>query len=205
METGVYEAWVSRLVAWGEDPKVSLANLPTITEESFPPSTFSRLLKHIEKAMSKLMDRWQGDLEKGLRTMRNEHDLSNVLVHARNLLAKRVELANHPALPEKMREALMEETKTSINDLQAQLEKGVSSGTSSWSIDSNKLLRVVKATPLTVVLNPEYGARTRVMQVVDAAEQYNQQIAAQQQAQMQQVQAQPPKNGGFFARFRGKK
>ena len=90
METGSYEIWVSRLIAWSNDPQVQLSDLPVLKEESFSPATWSRLLKHIEKAIAKVMDKWQDDMEKGTRMMRSEHDFSNVLVHSRELLAKRV-------------------------------------------------------------------------------------------------------------------
>lgn len=204
METGSYEIWVSRLIAWSNDPQVQLSDLPVLKEESFSPATWSRLLKHIEKAIAKVMDKWQDDMEKGTRTMRSEHDFSNVLVHSRELLAKRVELASHPALPEKVRDALMEETKTSINDLQKQLEDALSSSNNSWAIDKSSVIKVVKSSPLTAVLNSDFRTQSRIMEVIDAAENYNQELA-QRNLQAQQAQQQPEQHrSGFFSRFRRK-
>lgn len=204
METDLYETWVNRLISWSDDPKVQLSDLPTLQEESFSPATWSRLLKHIEKAISKVMDKWQADLDRGLRTVSSEHDLANVLVHSRELLARRVELTSHPALPEKVRNALMEETKTAINDLQNQLEKSMASQNNSWAISDHSFLEVIKSSPLTAALNSDFRTQSRVMEVIDAAENYNQELA-QRKLQEQQAQQQPEQHrAGFFSRFHRK-
>lgn len=171
MDTGIYEAWASRLVAWGNDPETSLEGLPVLTEESFGSSTFQRLFKHLQRAQEKLMQRWKDDWEEGLDAVQNEHDLAQLLVHSRELLAKRVQLASHPGLPAQVREALLEETTTAIKDIQAQLEKGLSAHTNSWAVEDGDLLRAVRATPLTAVLDPGFNnAANPLIQAIDAVQ-----------------------------------
>lgn len=166
---GVYETWVHRITAWGDDPSVSLNDLPPITEEMFLPATFDRLFKHIDRANMKIMDRWEENLVRDLSKAKTEPELARVLANSRGLLAKRVEFARNPALPEKIRETLTKEVETTIRDLQKQLEENFSNQESSTAVVRNDFLRVVKQTPLTAVL--DWGGETsQVDQVHKMAE-----------------------------------
>lgn len=176
MAEDVYSAWVSRLSAFGEDPNTSLAGLPEITVDTFPASTFERLMKHINRAENKVMERWNSELSRDIRHASDAHELSNVILHSRKLLARRIALDNHPGLPEVLRSNLMKNATADINNLQKDLEKNVSKSTDSWAVNSSdQLLEIVRTSPLTAVLSESYQSNDAIMQVINQAEQYAQQ------------------------------
>lgn len=157
--SGTYEQWVLTIREWEKDPTVSLANLPLLTTESFNPATFKRLLKHIDRALNKVDLRWNESLQKALEQARNTHELELALVQSRNHLYRRIQLCNHPSLPEEIRTSLMNDTRAKITDWQQQLESSLCNTTSRASVDLKEqeiMLQLVRKTPLTAVLSETY-------------------------------------------------
>lgn len=154
---GVYDTWVHRLTELGKNPDTPLDSLPTISDEVFNPATIQRLLKHVDRTNSKIMEKWEEDLKHGQSQVRSRDDFALLMVRSRKLLSKRVELATHPALPQAVRDSLYNEVEASIRDLQNQLEKSFLQGQSVSRIDSNSMLGVLRDNPLTAVLSPDYG------------------------------------------------
>ncbi|WP_421787858.1 hypothetical protein [Gardnerella sp. DNF01141] len=176
MSEDVYSAWVNRLSAFADDPNTSLVGLPEITVDTFPSSTFERLMKHINRAENKVMERWDTELSRGIQNASDAHELSNAILHSRKLLARRIALDNHPSLPEVLRSNLMKNATADINNLQKDLEKNVSKSTDSWGVNSSdQLLEIVRTSPLTAVLNENYQNNDAIMQVINQAENYSQQ------------------------------
>lgn len=202
MAEDVYSAWVNRLSAFGDDPNTSLAGLPEITVDSFPASTFERLMKHINRAENKVMERWDSELSRDIQHASDTHELSNAILHSRKLLARRIALDNHPSLPEVLRSKLMKNATDDINNIQKDLEKNVGKSTDSWAVNSSdQLLEVVRTSPLTAVLSENYQSNDAIMQVINQAEQYA------QQPDPSEEEANKTNNSGlkgFFGRFFGK-
>ncbi|MFP1720039.1 hypothetical protein HXT52_00155 [Gardnerella sp. KA00288] len=202
MAEDVYSVWVNRLSAFGDDPNTSLAGLPEITVDYFPASTFERLMKHINRAENKVMERWDSELSRDIRHASDTHELSNAILHSRKLLARRIALDNHPSLPEVLRSKLMKNATDDINNLQKDLEKNVGKSTDSWAVNSSdQLLEIVRTSPLTAVLSENYQNNDAIMQVINQAEQYS------QQPDLSEEEDNNANNGGskgFFGRLFGK-
>lgn len=203
MEQGIYEVWVTRIRQWGDDPTITLADLPQMTEESLTPRTFERLFKHMEASIQKMMDTWKDNLEDSMKQAKTPFEISQVLKHSRDFLYHRVEFCSNPALPEKVRTILMDGTRSSIEDLQKQMEKSAV-GNSADAIGSTAMLEILKESPFTLVLSDGYASQDRVMEVIDKAEAYNQQLTIKRN--MPQALSEKTENkGGFFSRFKKKK
>lgn len=167
---GTYEAWVGRIREWMRDPTVSLEGLPHLSEASFSPATFARLLKHIERAIDQVMKQWSTSLQNSLQRARNDHEMEEALVHSRTVLYRRVQLSNHPGLPAKIREALMNNTRIAIQDVQQQLEKSAANNTSATNLDlaaRDRLVMVFRRNPLTAVLSDNYHDASAIVSAVD--------------------------------------
>ena len=202
MAEDVYSVWVNRLSAFGDDPNTSLAGLPEITVDYFPASTFERLMKHINRAENKVMERWDSELSRDIRHASDTHELSNAILHSRKLLARRIALDNHPSLPEVLRSKLMKNATDDINNLQKDLEKNVGKSTDSWAVNSSdQLLEIVRTSPLTAVLSENYQNNDAIMQVINQAEQYSQQPDSSEE---EDNNANNGGSKGFFVRLFGK-
>lgn len=170
MQHGVYETWARRITHWGTDPTVDLSDLPAITTDMFPPATFTRLFRHIDKATTKIYTRWENDLIRSLKTAQSENDIAHLLTQSRALLYTIVELAQHPSLPQEVHEVLMKDTTTSITSMQQQLEDAVAEHTHSSTITPETLLSIVKNTPLTAVLDPHFRNNTAINEILTHAD-----------------------------------
>ncbi len=105
----VYERWVNSLRAWAKDPEnVSLLELPVLEESTFTPDTYRRLVSHILDAMRQANERWHQGLTRAWTNATTPYELSREMVSLRTTLARRVQLARHPGLPEPIQAALLE-------------------------------------------------------------------------------------------------
>jgi hypothetical protein len=159
MSDGLYEKWVRALRNWAKDSTYDLSGLPPLSVDSFTPGTYQRLLRHLHEAMSHRMQEWSADLEKSLSTATGDYEIARELVRLRDPLARRVQLASHPALPAELSEALTKQAREDIEKLQAQLETNVmraSQGSVSSRARNERLLALVRQNKLTAVLDPNY-------------------------------------------------
>lgn len=158
----VYEQWVVSLRAWRNDPFVDLHGLPPIDESSFPPSTYQRFLRHLNDAINSFMKVWSTRLSAALAEAHDSHELGRALVDARRGLACRLALARHPSFPEHIRQQLVEQAVTDIQDLQKQMEdRAAQRGGSTSSIaraEIEESLRIVRSNAFTAVLDPNFAA-----------------------------------------------
>lgn len=152
---GQYETWVRRLRAWQKDPSTPLHDLPVLDDASFTPATYQRLLTHVEKALDVVTRRWSERLEAAFGRHAPGHDLARDLVAIRPLLARRVQLATHPHLPEGLRRPLRKECEQTLARLQEELEDTVTDLRRHGrfpSTDVDQLLRAVRENSLLRVL-----------------------------------------------------
>lgn len=214
MPKGTYEEWIKFLTAWTADPSMPIAELPSLTEDTFSPSTFARLVKHINRANDALMDRWKNELQTGMARAASTYEVEMVLIRSRGLLAKRLCFAQQAALPQKLQKALLDSAKADIESLQAQLEENASTRSSRSSINGNGLLEAIKRSPLTAILQDDYSDQNRMMKVIDAAESFNMEEAHEQGSRTADVQGHAasgrfrdgqPHINSILARFRKRK
>lgn len=155
---GVYETWVLTLRQWQKDPLTPLDHLPQLDEVDFSPSTWARLLSHVDAAITQVMRDWQASLSRAVAASRSDHDLGRDLVQLRRVLARRVQLARHVSLPPRVRDALSADAEASIHRLQADLEKNVSQSAADGRVDpaaADRLLGIVRTNSLVHVLTLE--------------------------------------------------
>lgn len=118
-----YEIWVRRLRQWQRDPATPLHDLPVLEHETFTPTTYQRLMAHIEKALEAVTKRWSERLAAAFSRSSSGHELARDLVTLRPLLARRVQLALHPHLPPALRDALRRECAETLGRMQTDLEE----------------------------------------------------------------------------------
>jgi len=166
---GLYEQWVMTLRAWGRDPEnTSLTGLPALTDETFTPDTYARLVDHVLRAMREVHARWQAGLERAFATAATPAALARELVALRVPLGRRLQLAQHPGLPQAIRTALLEGLTKDIERYQADAEDAIRRQQSAASIDTSfrdQMLQVVRENSFVAVLGydvrgdrPEVGA-----------------------------------------------
>jgi hypothetical protein len=120
-----YEYWVRTIRDWSLDDSVTLAGLPPLTEESLPAGAFERLITHINQALETAADGWVAALSKTLASIGDPAALALDLVALRRKLARRLELARHPALPQVLRDAFSGAVDRSVRDAQQQIETAI--------------------------------------------------------------------------------
>ncbi len=152
----VYERWVNTLRAWAQDPEtVSLLELPVLDESTFTPDTYRRLIDHLLAAMRAANDRWHEGLTRAWSNASTPFELAAEMVSLRTTLARRLQLAKHPGLPEPIRTALHEGLAKDIQRYQREAEEAVSRQRSATSLDSrtrDQLLAVVRENSFVAVL-----------------------------------------------------
>jgi hypothetical protein len=157
---GDYETWVMGLRAWRSNPSTDLSHLPALTSASFTPATYERLMTHIQDALSHMMQAWAARLRTEVSASTNEHDAARALVQLRPELARRLQLAKHPGLPEEIRTALWDAAVADIQTIQADLEKAVvapsSAGGTTDRAGGERMLALVRQNPFTAILNPAF-------------------------------------------------
>lgn len=156
VQGSAYETWVRRLRAWQKDPTTPLQDLPVLEHDTFTPASYQRLLTHIEKALEAATRRWSDRLEAAFTRHSGGHDLARDLVTIRPLLARRVQLATHPHLPEGLRGPLRQECTATLERLQEELERMIGDlgrdGKLS-SQDTDQILRTVRENSLLRVMD----------------------------------------------------
>lgn len=152
---------------------IPLQDLPALEEAAFTPTTWGRLLSHIDSAITQVMQDWQSSLTQALASASSDHDLGRDMVQLRTVLARRVQLARHPSLPPRVRDALSADAEASIRRLQADIEEKISGSNENGKIDHSageRLLSIVRTNSLVHVLGLEIdqdgsGARAAPLSV----------------------------------------
>jgi len=118
-----YEVWVRWLRTWAEDPTVSHDHLPMLDETSYPVAIFERFATHLSKANQKFTDRWADQLATRLGQAPDPFTRAQVMVDAKRLFARRLQLAQHPGLPATLRQALWDGACQDTRHIQAKMEE----------------------------------------------------------------------------------
>lgn len=158
----VYEVWVRTLRAWATDESVSLATLPQLAEDSMPMAAYTRLIDHINAALETVTNRWDEALAKVLASMSDPRDLGQELVALRRKLARRLELARHPALPQVLRNTYSQAADKDVRTYQQQLEDAIMKLSRSGRVPTpvvDELYRAMRENSFVAVLG--YAADTK--------------------------------------------
>ncbi|MFV0407827.1 MAG: hypothetical protein ACK5LN_13570 [Propioniciclava sp.] len=156
------------LRAWREDPTTPIDSLPALTDESLPRAVFDRLFEHVHTALDQATQTWERSYSKAMRESRDLHDLADRLVKLRVSLARRLQLARHPSLPEPVRQALSDDFERFVRRAQEQLEANTRAGLRQRSASQEEelqILHVLRENSLLGVLNLDLtqdGARGSV-------------------------------------------
>ena len=155
MGSGTYETWVETLRKLSRGEPISLENLPLLRDDSFSPSTFVRLTKHLNATFEIMQNEWSRSFQDSLKYATNDADFTRALVRARKELAKQVDLANCNSLPPSLKAAYSRQITEYVEELQRQIEySGSNEYLSKLDLQGrDHWLRMVRKSPLTAVLN----------------------------------------------------
>lgn len=151
-----YETWVRTMEAWTADPTVPLDHLPPLSDDTFTPQTYERLMVYVRRALEAATDRWVQELGRALSSWRTPYDLAHDLVQLRSSLARRVQLSRHPSLPPTVREILSKDAERSIERYQAEIVDSVRKSLQRSNLgksDSELVLRIVQENAFTRALD----------------------------------------------------
>jgi hypothetical protein len=150
-----YETWVLTLRAWAEDPLIAIDHLPPLDDATFTPDTYARLFEHLLAALEKVSNRWHDGLERAWKVSHDRFALAQELVALRASLARRVQLASHPSLPEGARTVLRTRTWEDVHRYQREIEEAVVALGTDGTVgrdEVEEMLAVVRENPFTAVL-----------------------------------------------------
>lgn len=168
---GAYAVWVGTLRSWARDPSTSLASLPQLTEDSFDQETYGRLLAHVNTAIGSFMEAWHTELTQAFARARTTHELATELLRLRRLLEPRVLLAQSPAWPPQVRDALWKALLADVDRIQADLESALAETHARGRYDraeSDTLVDVARKNPLTAI-GSDAAAAPAVAQPIPAS------------------------------------
>jgi hypothetical protein len=158
--TSAYEAWVTALRTWRDDPRHDMSALPTLVVDSLPPSAYDRLLGHMQAAHQHVMTRWSETFARDWGRARDEHERARALIATRLLLARRLQLAGHPGLPEVIRTEFTNGVVRDIQQLQTELEDAAARPEPGARIDrtqQERTLQLLRTNRLTAILEPGFS------------------------------------------------
>lgn len=154
--SSVYEIWVTTLRAWSVDPSTPLAELPILTEDSLPRGAFDRLFEHLHAALEKSTTTWVESFSHAMGDFSDDHDLADRLIKLRIGLARRMQLASHPSLPDVVRQSLSEDFERFVRTAQEELEASIRDGLRARQASQEhetRMLRTTRENSLVGVLN----------------------------------------------------
>jgi hypothetical protein len=150
---GSYQAWVDFLDRWSAGEPADQTSLPRLVPADFAGDSWARLTNRITEALSRRLVTWSETLARELPAARDEFAAARALNHARWALPPIRSLAATPALPDELRERLVELVDGQIRSVQQQLDDSVErlrrAGVPNAAVEAR--LRTIRANPLTAV------------------------------------------------------
>lgn len=158
--TSAYEQWVMAVRAWRQDPRHDMSHLPVLVVDSLPPDAYGRLFVHIRDAQQYVMDRWADTFARDWGAARDESGRVRALLDTRRVLARRLQLATHPGLPEVVRTELGNGVARDARQLQQELEDAVTKQQRGARLDRvqiERALNLLRTNRLTAILEPGFS------------------------------------------------
>ncbi|MBS1696411.1 MAG: hypothetical protein JST91_29850 [Actinobacteria bacterium] len=158
MSASAYETWVTAVRAWRDDPRHDLTALPALRVDSLPPAAYERLFEHIRAAQQRVMDRWSETFARDWGAAKDDHGRVRALIATRVMLARRLQLAGHPGLPETVRTEFTAGVARDVRTLQTDLETAVTKQTGHRfdPLQTNRILGLLRSNRLTAILEPGF-------------------------------------------------
>ena len=154
---GPYEAWMSALRLWPDNPSVlATRDLPPLDVSTFDRQTWGDVQRAINDALERFMRKWTSELSAAIGRAPSTHELARSLVAQRQRLGPRFELIYDERLPEPIRDALYAGFSADLADLQRQIERSLSTEVAagrSLRTENDRLLRVVRENTLVRALD----------------------------------------------------
>ncbi len=169
-----YEQWVTAVRSWREDPRHDMSHLPTLVTDSLPPAAYERLFGHIRDAQQHVMNRWSETFARDWGAARDEQGRVRALLDTRRVLARRLQLAGHPGLPEVVRAELTNGVARDTRQLQDELEAALTKHQPGARIDrvqSERALNMLRTNRLTAILEPGFSFQALFDGRVDESQQ----------------------------------
>ena len=153
---GAYGAWAAHLDRWSSNLTPSDAGvLPVIAREDFAPQTWVRLTDRILDAINARLRLWSTAVGTDLSAADSEFAAGRALVNGRVGIAAVLALAEHPSLPDDLREQLRGLVEQQIHAVQRSLEEQLDrldrQGVSRIQIEQRR--RTLRDNPLTAALS----------------------------------------------------
>ena len=155
---------------WRDDPRHDLTTLPPLSVDSLPPTAYERLFDHIRAAQQRVMDRWSETFARDWGNARDDHGRVRALMATRVLMARRLQLAGHPGLPEVIRTEFTAGVARDVRTLQKELEDTVikQTGHRIDGVQIERTLRLLRANRLTAILEPGFPLQALIEGRIDA-------------------------------------
>nr|WP_313777373.1 hypothetical protein [Mycobacterium sp.] len=169
-----YEQWVTAVRSWRQDPLHDMSQLPTLVVDSLPPAAFERLFSHIRDAQQHVMNRWADTFARDWGAARDEQGRVRALLDTRRVLARRLQLAGHPGLPEVVRAELTKGVARDTEQLQQELEEALTKQQRGARIDrfqTERALNVLRTNRLTAILEPGFSLQALFDGRIDVTQQ----------------------------------
>lgn len=150
---GTYNGWASFLQRWGAGEATDSTHLPPLEPGDFTSDTWERLVLRLTDAISCRLQSWAEALSRAMAESTDEFTVGRVLSQARSGLRSIRDLAQHPSLPEDLRNRLVDlvdrQVVSAQQSFEEQVERMRSGHVDAQLVEARR--RTIRDNPLTAV------------------------------------------------------
>ncbi|MGH4020782.1 MAG: hypothetical protein ACRDT0_16465 [Pseudonocardiaceae bacterium] len=150
---GTYNGWATFLERWGAGEATDSTHLPPLEPADFTGDTWERLVLRLTDAISRRLRSWADALTRAMAESTDEFTVGRALSQARSGLRAVRDLAQHPGLPQDLRDRLVDLVDRQVDSAQQSLEEQVdrmrSNGVDAQLVEARR--RTIRDNPLTAV------------------------------------------------------
>lgn len=148
---GAYNDWAAFLDRWAAGETMDSTQLPVLEPADFAGDTWERLVRRLTDALSRRLQSWADGLSRAMAESTDEFSVGRALGQARSGLRSVRALAQHPGLPQDLRDRLVDLVDRQVRSAQQSLEEQVdrmrSSGVAAPHVEARR--RTIRDNPLT--------------------------------------------------------
>lgn len=150
---GAYNDWAAFLDRWATGEVMDSTPLPALASADFAVDTWERLVHRLTDAISQRLRSWADGLSRAMAETTDEFSVGRTLGQARSGLRSMRALAQHPGLPQDLRERLVDlvdrQVRSAQHSLEEQVDRMRSSGVAARDVEARR--RTIRDNPLTAV------------------------------------------------------